>query len=281
MKKFSILLAGLAFSVTFGQEVITHSVDPETVDTGGVACWASASGEYRDNAFARVYKMSEFVDGAFNVSAVQFGQGSADEGKLITVNIYTVTDEFLDGAGFTLLASEDITLSASGDMSLIELPVETTIPAGSIVAVEVFAKDEDTVVMQRFFPGFNLAGETGTPWLKSDGCSIWWTDANTVVPNAPQPYVINLVGEETMGVTEVIGTSFLTVSPNPATDVINVALKGGLEVASISVVNLAGQNVYSAKAVNSVNVSFLPAGVYVVKVIDTKGATHASKVVVK
>lgn len=281
MKKISILLAGLAFSVSFGQEVITQSTDPATVDTGGVACWANTTGEYRDNAFARAYTMNEYVDGAFTVSAVQFGQGSADEGKIITVNIYTVTDEFLDTATFTLLATADVTMTAANDLTLVEVPIVATIPAGSIAAVEIFAKDEGTVVMQRFFPGFNLAGETGTPWLKSDGCEIWWQDANTVVPNAPQPYVINLVGEETMGVTEVIGTNFLSVSPNPATDVINVSMKNGLEAASISIVNLAGQNVLSAKAANSVNVSFLPAGVYVVKVIDTKGATHTSKIVKK
>ncbi|MFA7688036.1 MAG: T9SS type A sorting domain-containing protein [Moheibacter sp.] len=281
MKKISILLTGLAFSVGFGQMVITHSVDAETIDTGGVACWANTTGEYRDNAFARAYVMNEYVDGNFVVSAVQFGQGSADEGKFIEVNIYTVTDEFLDTAEFTLLATASTNLSAAGDMSLIELPIDAVIPAGSTVAVEVFAQDEGDVVMQRYFPGFNLAGETGTPWLKSDGCSIWWTDANTVVAGSPQPYVINLVGEENMGVTEVIGTSFLSVSPNPATDVVNISMKGGMEAASVSIVNLAGQNVYTSKATNSVNVSFLPAGVYVVKVIDTKGATHTTKIVKK
>lgn len=281
MKKLSILLTGLAFSVGFGQTVISHSVDPSTVDTGGVACWASGTGEYRDNAFARVYNMPDFITGTFEVSAVQFGQGSADEGKLITVNIYSVTDEFLDGAEFTLISTADINLSAANDMSLIELPITASLPNDAIIAVEVFAQDEGTTTFQRYFPGFNLAGETGTPWLKSDGCGIWWTNANNVVAGSPQNYIINLVGEDVLGVTEVIGTSGISVYPNPATDVINIAMKSNTEVKTVEIYNLAGMSVYSGKAAASVNVSSLPAGVYVVKVIDNKGVTHTSKIVKK
>lgn len=283
MKQIFTLLAGLAISFGFGQTVLTQSVDPSTVDTGGVACWNSGNGEYRDNAFARTYDMSAFeITGDFNVSAIQFGQGSADEGKVVTLNVYSIDDEDLALASFTLLFSADVTLSAANDMSLIEAAVVGVIPAGSIVAVEVFGPDAGTDINQRYFPGFNLAGENSTPWLKSDGCGIWWTDANTVAPAAgDQPYVINLVGEEVLGVTEVIGTNLLSVYPNPATDVINVSVKSGAVVDSIEVVNLAGQSVFTSKAANSVNISFLPAGVYVVKVKDNKGVTYTSKVVKK
>ena len=91
------------------------------------------------------------------------------------------------------------------------------------------------------------------------------------------PYTIH--GDcSTMGVKE-MSNAVLSVYPNPAKDVINISLKN-TEIKSISVTNLSGQVVATSKTAN-VNVAALPAGVYVVKVLDVKGATHTSKVVVK
>ncbi|NND63356.1 MAG: T9SS type A sorting domain-containing protein [Flavobacteriaceae bacterium] len=261
---------------------LSHSVNPFTVDTGGVACWNSANGEYRDNAFARTYDLAtDFaIAGDFEIQAVEWGQGTGDDGKVIDVNIYTVDFEDLSVALFTLIASESFTISSADDLSLITYPITALIPAGSIVAVEVFAPDEGTVANQRLFPGFNLSGQTQTAWLKSDGtgtggantgCGIPWTDSNTVVAD-PQEYVINLVGEEVvLGVGDNIA-DLVNIYPNPATTQLNVEVPSGVDILEVKLYDVLGKDTGARLVNGTVDVSALSRGVYVLSVNTSKGA---------
>lgn len=85
---------------------------------------------------------------------------------------------------------------------------------------------------------------------------------------------------EGMGLVE-IGGNALSVYPNPATDVVNIKMGDNKSVQSVEVVNMAGQTVYKAGAVNSLNINFLANGVYVLRVKDNAGVTRMSKIVKK
>ena len=58
----------------------------------------------------------------------------------------------------------------------------------------------------------------------------------------------------------------LSVYPNPATDVLNIDLGSNKVAQSIEIVNLTGQSVMKSKAVESLDVSSLAPGVYIVRV---------------
>lgn len=291
MKKITFLIASLVMGVSaIAQVTLSQSVDPSTIDAGGVACWNSGNGEYRDNTFARTYDLSEFgiVDG-FSISAVEFGQGSADEGKVVTVIISTVDTEDLSSAVFEDVATLDVTLSAADDLSLITatFPEAVNVPADAIVAVQVFAPDAELNVGETFFPGFNLAGENSTPWLRSDGtgtgganvgCEIPWSDANSIV--ADQNYVINLVGEDVLSVNQV-ELSQISVYPNPASDVLFVKVPSTIELTGSTLFDVLGKNSGVSVVVNGqMNISDLARGVYILNLQTTAG-TLTQKVVIE
>mgnify|MGYP003629800729 CR=1 FL=1 len=294
MKKITFLFLGSLFFlgvVSNAQVTLSQSVDPSTIDTGGVACWSSpaqgGTGEYRDNAFARTYDLANdfSIAGDFEISAVEFGQGSADDGKVVQVNIYTVDTEDLSTATFTLIETVDVPLFSADDLSLITANISATIPAGSIVAVEVFAPDEGAVIAQTFFPGFNLAGQNNTAWIKSDGtgtggastgCDIPWQDASALGAG-PQEYVINLVGEEVLSVNDNL-SSQVSVYPNPATDVINIKTPSNIQVTGATLYDLLGKNTGIVFANGQVDVSGLSRGVYMLTV-DTNEGSLTQKIV--
>lgn len=278
---------------SFAQVTLSQSVDPLTIDTGGVACWSSpasgGTGEYRDNTFARTYDLSEFgiVDG-FSLTSVEFGQAAADEGKVVTIIISTVDTEDLSTAVFTEVGTQDVTLSAANDMTLVTAVFDTPVlvSSSSIVAVQVFAPDSGTNTGETFFPGYNLSGENGTPWLRSDGtgtagaqagCSIPWSDANSVV--ADQNYVINIVGEDVLGVND-LALSQVSIYPNPATDVLNINVPSSIELAGVTVYDVLGKKVNTEVSNDQVNVSGLSRGVYVVNVITNAG-TLTEKLIIE
>ena len=281
MKKITLLAASLLIGVASNAQVtLSQSVDPSTIDTGGVACWNSGNGEYRDNAFARTYDLEgDFsITGDFEVSAVEFGQGSADDGKVVQVNIYEVDTQDLSLATFTLIETTDVTLEAANDLTLIEAPITATIPAGTTVAVEIFAPDEGTDTFIRYFPGFNTAGQNNTAWLKSDGCTIPWSDSNTIVAD-PQEYVINLVGEEVLSVGD-NALSQVSVFPNPADAKLNINAPASVEINNATLYDVLGRNTGVALVEGTMNIADLSRGVYVLSV-ETSAGTLTEKIVKK
>ncbi len=79
------------------------------------------------------------------------------------------------------------------------------------------------------------------------------------------------------GVETVMNEGKLSVYPNPATSVVRVK---GVEVANISVMNMAGAIVLRAEATNEVNAEELPAGVYVM-MVQTNENTFSTRFIKK
>ncbi len=140
--KLSTLLVFTFFNAQ-AQVTLSHNVDPLTVDVVGLACWNDTTNEYRDNHNARVYNLNEFnIAGDFEISAVEFGQALGDDGKEVHVSIYTSDTEDLTVATLTLVTTTEISLMEANNSSIITVFVNASIPAGSIVVVEIFAPDE-------------------------------------------------------------------------------------------------------------------------------------------
>lgn len=280
MKKFSFLLAGLAFSSLFAQQTITHSNDTETIlENNAVTC--GVQGSYTGpNTFSRSFVLEDFgITGDFNVTNVGFGVEAITGDLPFTVKLSTSDDDYPWG-NLTELSSEEVIIGPADAMTIIDHAYDTpvTVPAGSELVFSFQADGEASLVS--WYPASNSAGETAPSYIYAEACGMFEPTPMAGIGFPDVHIIMTVTGETSMGTVE-LNSQALSVYPNPASDILNVALKNGSTAEAIEITNLAGQNVYSAKAANSVNVSFLPAGVYVVKVKDATGTTHVSKIVKK
>ena len=281
MKKLSILLAGLICSMSFAQITITQSNDTTTIlSPHAVTC--GVQGQYTSyNIISRSFDLASFgITADFHITNVGFGFESIT-GDLTFALMLATTDSPYPNGNLTELTYEIINVSAgdSGTILDYELMSPVTAPVGSELVMSYEGDGEVDLVS--WYPASNDAGETGPSYITAPSCDINTPATFASIGFGDVNVIMTITGTlDDMGTVE-LGGKTLSIYPNPATDVVNISLADGLQVQSVEVVNMAGQSVYSAKAANSINVSFLPAGVYVVRVKDNKGVTHMNKVVVK
>jgi hypothetical protein len=318
MKKLFILLAGTAFTAGFGQEEITSqansvpsvsSLEPNEMileqiefGTSGIVSDSQLDGAYVASAddFDLTYDFTKIT----KLSVFGFSNTSDLDVTLTGVTFYIIADDEWIPAGNDPSIDADYTYAmAMGDtgfefidngdssyeftLDLTALGEDLILPAGKYWLSVVANSDVDMFVTA---PGrwnwyqsltangsgsflidpFDLFGAGATQWTDIAGLTGW----------TQSDLAMRIEGEEVILGTSDVNATQMSIYPNPANDVLNVSLKN-TEIQSVSVSNLSGQVVATAKSANSINVSALPAGVYVVKVLDNKGTTHVSKVVVK
>ena len=274
MKKIFTLLSAAMFAVTLNaQTTLTQNTDDIVTGSNSVACQGG------DNFWARNFTLADYeISGEFTIESGRIGVQTIASNEIVTVNVYA-TDYDFPWSNQTLLGTQSVEIPVGTDVSYVEYTFDTPIvvPAGTeSVAVEV----HQPMTGVSFFIG-GTADETAEGFLKSVQCELpdYGYPSEIGFPDAH--FYITVTGTEANMGTFELGANAVSVYPNPATDVINVSLKNGATVESIEIINLAGKSVFATKAGNSANVSFLPAGVYVVKTIDNKGVTHVSKIVKK
>jgi hypothetical protein len=279
MKKISTLLLGVAFSAGFAQTTITQNTDTTTILTPhAVTC--GVQGSYTGyNAFSRVFDLASFgITEDFTITNVGFGLENITGDLPFALMLGTANGTYPSGT-VTELAYEPVNFSVADALTIKDVALSETVvaPAGSQLVMAFEADGELDLVS--WYPASNDAGETGPTYITAPACGMNSPATMSSIGFGDVHVIMTITGDTGAGTVE-LNSKALSVYPNPATDIINVALKNG-DVQSIEITNLAGQNVFSGKAAKSVNVSFLPAGVYVVKVKDNAGTTHISKIVKK
>lgn len=279
MKKITLFTLSLMLSlVTQAQTLLTQSVDPVTVSVGGVACWNGGTGEYSENSFFRVYDLADFgVSGSFEISEVQYGQGSADEGKLIILNIYTASSTDLTSATLTFVGGTDHVSSSADDLSLVSVPLNVTIPAGSIVVFEVNAPSSGTNIGETYFPGFNAAGENDDSYLQAVDCGLVTPNTTTSIGVPDNQYVMNVVGDEVLSVGDIL-SEVVSVFPSPATTVLKIKVPSNIEIKGASLYDVLGKAVGVVYSDGEMNVSGIEPGIYILN-LETNFGSYTQKVI--
>lgn len=283
MKTKSLFLVFTLFVGTLqilAQITLSHNVDPLTVDVVGLACWNDTTNEYRDNHNARVYNLNEFnITGDFDISAVEFGQAFGDDGKEVHVSIYTSDTEDLAVATLTLVTTTEISLMEANNFSIITVFINASIPAGSIVVVEIFAPDEGSSTTQKYFPGFNFNGETDFSWIKVPFCGAsTWRITEEFQTN--QQYLINLVGTEVLSVND-NALENVAIYPNPTDGDFTIDLANSFGVVDVTVTNIIGQQIAASTVENTdiLNLSIDgESGMYFVTIHTSEGISKTIKV---
>lgn len=279
MKKITLLAFAVILTVAAqAQTLLTQSLDPVTVTDGGVACWDGTGGTYSSNSFFRAYDLADFgVSGSFVISEVQYGQGTADDGKIINLNVYTASSTDLTSATLSLVGSTTHVSSAADDLSLVTVPMATTIPAGSIVVFEVNAPDSGTNTGETYFPGINAAGENDDSYLMAEDCGLTTPNTTTSIGFPDNQYVMNVLGDEVLSVGDNL-SEVVSVYPNPASTVLNVKLPSNIEVKRASLIDVLGKTTGAEYSNGEMNVSGIAPGIYILK-LETNFGSYVQKVV--
>ena len=189
---FFVFLSGFAFAqdisgshkpatTPFGQGTlldvpavtITHSVS-DTIIAGSVAC--NAGGIHTDNSYYRAFTLADFgITQDFNVTMVEIGIEQANGGggtQPITVNLWTSSQPFPNGfpGSLTQIGTANINVPDQA-LTLFQIPVTGTAPAGSELVVEIFTPD-GTAGGNSFFIGSNSLGQTGPSYILAAACGI-------------------------------------------------------------------------------------------------------------
>lgn len=86
----------------------------------------------------------------------------------------------------------------------------------------------------------------------------------------------------TLSTKDLVLSQGISVYPNPTSSVINIDKSdSSIEIKNVSLINVLGQTVYSATSTNSIDVSRLNKGLYIVKIESKNGAVKNTKILVE
>lgn len=172
--------------------MITHSASQTILGGNSVAC--NAGGLHTDNNYLRVFDLvADFgINEDIDISSIDFGVETATGSggsQPATVNIYTLSGAFVY-ANLTLIASQAISV-ADQTSTILNVPISATIPAGSLLVVEIFTPDGQGVG-NAFFIGSNNLGETAPSYLSAPACGIVEPTELANIGFPGNQYVINV-----------------------------------------------------------------------------------------
>lgn len=268
MKKITLFL-GIAL-ITFSaqaQITLTHSVS-QAITANSAACPTPPTRFQR--SYDLVNEFSIFDD--FQIISVEFGVQIAETSGTVPLNIYTA-----DGTDPTTATLTSIfagvavaTVADQGTVVSYTLPTPITVPAGSILVVEVV----DNLPAPIFRIGSNSAGETAPSYLNSDACGAGTVNS---FPGFDNDYVINVIGDLVLSVDSNLLTQ-VSIYPNPAKDVLNLKIPASIEIIKASLYDVLGRNTAAKVVNNQINVSNLSKGIYMLS-LETSAGKLTQKIV--
>jgi len=152
---------------------ITQSVSQEIVSGNSVACNNGTA--TAQNSYWRAFDMTTFTGGAqYDVTSVSFGIENASSGggtgQPVTVNLYTNSGTPFPAGTRTLLATTGPITVADQQLTVLEVPLVASVPAGTSELVMEVNSPDGRPDGNVFFIGSNPDGQTGPSYLSSADC---------------------------------------------------------------------------------------------------------------
>lgn len=262
--------------------MITQSTS-QAIATSTVACTIRDSSPLVNsvNSYYRVFDLvnhhsitTDFelriVDVGIQVAAAE----DAGTGSPITIRIYTASSTNLQTATLTQLHQQNFFVpNVSGVVRQFLLDTPVLIPAGSIIAVEVFTPSGNNAGF-RIFLGSNSAGQNSPTYFKSEACGIATitnlADVGSGFPNVH--LVLNLwgkvPGQTSISVTYEIQDQDINVFPNPTNSFVTIASSQN-KIFGVELLDISGRLVYKTYPSGNevlLDVSNLEKGIYLIRV---------------
>ena len=279
MKKTFTFLAMALFVANVSAQTISQNADQTTIVAGNsVAC--GGGGNTADNFHSRAFTLADYgITYDYKITNIKFGVETVTGPLTVTVNLYDLVGTYPAGT-LTLLNSKPVAITTANILGVVDTGTSLTqvIPAGSKIVLEVAYNGNST---SGFYLGTNTSAESKPSYIKSVTCGI----ANPVTtsgigfPNSK--WVMTIVGENNLGVTEIINSNNLQVYPNPVKDVLNFRMANNLKVESVEIYDMLGKKVNTtngSKASSGLNISNYAKGTYILKVKASDSKVYIQKI---
>lgn len=284
MKKIFTTLAVVAIMGQSFAQVISQNAQPNVVAaSSSVACGNQAQGFTSGNYYSRAFTLADYsINYDYKITNVAFGVQTTNGTFDTTLNVYSQTGATYPGGTQTLLASAPVSVSQGDMLGMVNsgTSLTTTIPSGGAFVVEVFHDGADSG--QVFYIGANGAGQTKPSYIKSSDCGIATPVNPTTLGSFPNAmWVMTVTGQNALGVVEVINSRDLQVA-NPVKDALNFRFANGNKAEGIELIDMTGKKVNlfaSSRSNESVNVSHLAKGVYILKIKANDGKVYTQKII--
>ncbi len=177
-----------------GIQSLTHSLSQAIISGNSVAC--GSGGLHADNSYFRVFDLPAFgIDEYFAVQSIDMGIQTATAGsngiQPVVVNLYTL-DGPLAWENLTLIGSADAAV-ADQELSIINVPVTGTAPAGSTLVVE-FHTPNGQPSSNGLWVGSNDLGQTGPSYLAAEACGFSQPTELAAIGFPNMHIVMNVIG---------------------------------------------------------------------------------------
>jgi hypothetical protein len=208
-----------------GALAIGHSEAPTIVAGSSIACARNRGTVTTAAGYLRHFTLDDFgITGELDVTSVSFGVESlSGASQTLTVNLYTMVDP--DGLfrydNFVLIGTAAVNLGRQA-MTIVDVPVTGTAPAGSTLVVEVAAPD---LPRGGFFIGANAGGQTAPSYLRAAACGIPQPAPTTALGAPDMRILLSVTGETELPGCDV-PTGWVDLAPRSGT----VAPGGGQPV---------------------------------------------------
>jgi PKD repeat protein len=194
---------------------ITESVSQSIISGNSVSCNNGVG--HTDNDYLRVFDLAAFgIDTNFSISSVDIGielASGATGSQPAEIRLYTLNGPLL-WANMTLIASAPVTVPDQS-LTIINMPVAGTIPAGSQLVVDFFTPD-GTGVGNLLFVGSNNLGQTAPTYLAAADCGVAEPTDTAAIGFPDMHLVMNVTGD--VGSSDVPWLSELPVSGTVGAD---------------------------------------------------------------
>lgn len=287
MKKIILSLAVLSMAfVTNAQVDITHSASTDIV-AGSVAC--QAGGVTSDNVYYRAFNLNDFgITNSWEVTNVQLGWETitgvpAGYPAVITIWENDPAFPFPDTTP-TVVAEIPVNLDDTMTGTLVDFPITgAVVAAGTELIVSIgWASDQiddGGNGVASVFIGSNAAGQTSPSYISSEGCGLSQPGDLADIGFPDMHLIMTVTGQDFLSVGDNLA-DVVSIFPVPATDVLNVKVPSNIEVTEVTLHDLLGRNTGAVYSNETINVSDLSRGVYMLTVKTTEG-TLTQKVIKK
>jgi len=275
MKTITLFIAAAIFSfVLQAQTTLIYNTD-NIINTGN-----SFNCPGGDNFHARYFLLdTDFgITNEFTITDGEIGVEIIDAGGVdVVVNVIAADASFptgYPGAG-TLLGSEAVNIPGFFNLSIFNVTFTppVVVPAGTqFLIVEVVQQ----LTGITFLIGGTVA-ETADSWIASVQCALpeYGTTTSLGFPDAH--YYITVTGDEILGVGDNL-SEFVSIYPNPASDVLNIKLPSNIEIISSNLYDILGKDTGVRLINGTINISNLARGVYILN-IKTSAGTLIRKII--
>ena len=270
-------------------QVISQNATPNVVTpSGSVACGNSASGYTADNAYYRIFNLTDYgINYDYKVTNVAFGVQTANATLPVDVTLYTWAGGVFPNAGSpTQIGTTIVTVNPANAGGMVDTGTSlmAVAPAGSQLVVEMYHDGTVDLPMSMFYMGTNSGNQTGISYLASGTCGMLdpvATGTGALANFASAKWVMTVTGQNnTLGTTEVINSQSFQVYPNPVKDILKFRFSNGLKSEAIEIFDMSGKlvtNIQNNKNVNELNVSHFAKGSYILKVKASDGKVYIQK----